>query len=94
VGVAVGVGVGVGLGVGVAVGVGVGVGLGVGVGVGVGEVATVMLSDDEKKNPEESHARTTIACFPAGRDRMALSCEFALCAFLTESIYMIIAVTV
>ena len=93
VGVAVGVGVGVGLGVGVAVGVGVGVGLGVGVGVGVGEVATVMLSEDEKKNPEESHARITIACFPAARERMALSWEFELWAFFTESIYMIIAVT-
>lgn len=89
----VAVGVGVGLGVGVAVGVGVGVGLGVGVGVGVGEVATVMLSEDEKKNPEESHARITMACLPAGKDRMALSCAFALWAFLTESIYMIIAVT-
>jgi hypothetical protein len=89
VGVGVAVGVGVGLGVGVAVGVGVGVGLGV----GVGEAATVMLSEDEKKNPVESHARITIACFPAGRDRMALSDAFALWAFFTESIYMIIAVT-
>jgi hypothetical protein len=93
VGVGVALGVGVGLGVGVAVGVGVGVGLGVGVGVGVGEVATVMLSEDEKKNPEESHARITIACFPAARERMALSCAFELWAFFTESIYMIIAVT-
>ena len=89
----VAVGVGVGLGVGVAVGVGVGVGLGVGVGVGVGEAATVMLSEDEKKNPVESHARTTMACLPAGKDRMALSDAFALWAFFTESIYMIIAVT-
>jgi hypothetical protein len=94
VGVGLGVGVGVGLGVGVAVGVGVGVGLGVGVGVGVGEAATVMLSDDEKKNPVESHARITMACFPAARDRMALRDAFALWAFFTESIYMIIAVTV
>jgi hypothetical protein len=94
VGVGVAVGVGVGLGVGVAVGVGVGVGLGVGVGVGVGEAATVMLSDDEKKNPVVSQARMTIACFPAARDRMALSDAFALCAFFTESIYMIIVVTV
>jgi hypothetical protein len=96
VGVGVAVGVGVGLGVGVAVGAGVGVGLGagVGVGVGVGEVATVMLSEDEKKKPVESHARTTMACLPAGRDRMALNDAFALCAFFTESIYMIIAVTV
>lgn len=94
VGVGVAVGVGVGLGVGVAVGVGVGVGLGVGVGVGVGEAATVMLSEDEKKNPVVSHARITIACFPAGKDRMALSDAFALWAFFTESIYMIIAVTV
>ena len=93
VGVGVAVGVGVGLGVGVAVGVGVGVGLGVGVGVGVGEAATVMLSEDEKKKPVESHARITMACFPAGRDRMALSDAFALWAFFTESIYMIIAVT-
>jgi hypothetical protein len=93
VGVGVAVGVGVGLGVGVAVGVGVGVGLGVGVGVGVGAVATVMLSDDEKKNPVESHARTTMACFPAARDRTAVSEAFELWAFFTESIYMIIAVT-
>lgn len=95
-GVAVGVGVGVGLGVGVAVGVGVGVGLGVGVGVGVGvgEAATVMLSDDEKKNPVESQARITMACLPAARDRMALNEAFELWAFFTESIYMIIAVTV
>jgi hypothetical protein len=42
----------------------------------------------------ESHARITMACFPAGRDRMALSEAFALWAFFTESIYMIIAVTV
>ena len=91
VGVGVAVGVGVGLGVGVAVGVGVGVGLGVGV--GVGAVATVMLSDDEKKNPVESHARITMACFPAARDRTAVSEAFELWAFFTESIYMIIAVT-
>lgn len=89
----VAVGVGVGLGVGVAVGVGVGVGLGVGVGVGVGEAAMVMLSEDEKKKPVESHARITMACLPAGNDRMALSDAFALWAFLTESTYMIIAVT-
>lgn len=94
VGVAVGVGVGVGLGVGVAVGVGAGVGLGVGVGVGVGEAATVMLSEDEKKKPVESHARITMACLPAGKERIALSEAFALWAFFTESIYMIIAVTV
>lgn len=95
VGVGLGVGVAVGLGVGVAVGVGVGVGLGVGVGVGVGvgEDATVMLSEEEKKNPVESHARITMACFPAARDRMALSDAFELWAFFTESIYMIIAVT-
>jgi hypothetical protein len=90
----VGVGVALGVGVGVAVGVGVGVGLGTGVGVGVGEAATVMLSEDEKKKPVESHARITIECFPAGSDRMALSDAFALWAFFTESIYMIIAVTV
>jgi hypothetical protein len=72
----------------------VGVGLGVGVGVGVGEAETVMLSEDEKKNPVESQARITMACLPAGRDKMALSDAFALWAFLTESIYMIIAVTV
>jgi len=80
--------------VGVAVGVGVGVGLGVGVGVGVGDAATVMLSEDEKKKPVESHARTTMACLPAGRDRMALNDAFALCAFFTESMYIIIVVTV
>src|SRR5438270_760390 len=90
----VGVGVAVGVGVGVAVGVGIGVGLGAGVGVGVGEVVTVMLSEEEKKKPVESHARITIACLPAGKDRMALSDAFALWAFFTESIYMIIAVTV
>lgn len=90
----VALGVGVGLGVGVAVGVGVGVGLGAGVGVGVGEAATVMLSEEEKKNPVESHARITMACFPAARDRMVVSEAFALWAFFTESIYMIIAVTV
>lgn len=89
-----GVGVAVGVGVGVAVGVGVGLGAGVGVGVGVGEVVTVMLSEDEKKKPVESHARTTMACLPAGRDRMALNDAFALCAFFTESMYMIIVVTV
>ena len=87
-------GVAVGVGVGVAVGVGVGVGLGVGVGVGVGEVETVMLSDDEKKNPVESQARTTMACFPAAREMMAVSDALELWAFFTESIYMIIAVTV
>ncbi|HSK45711.1 MAG TPA: hypothetical protein VLA83_17675, partial [Candidatus Binatia bacterium] len=77
----------------VAVGVGVGVGLGVGVGVGVGEAATVMLSEEEKKKPVESHARITMAWLPAGRDRIALSDAFELWAFFTESIYMIIAVT-
>lgn len=60
----------------------------------MGEAATVMLSEDEKKNPVESHARTTIACFPAAKDKMALSEAFALWAFFTESMYMIIAVTV
>lgn len=93
VGVAVGVGVGLGVGVAVGVGVGVGLGVGVGVGVGVGAVATVMLSDDEKKNPVESHARITMACFPAARDRTAVSEAFELWAFFKESIYMIIAVT-
>jgi hypothetical protein len=53
-----------------------------------------MLSDDEKKKPVESQARITMACFPAGRERMALSDAFALLAFCTESIYIIIAVTV
>ncbi len=67
--------------------------MGVGVGVGVGEAATVMLSEDEKKKPEESQARITMACFPAAKDKMALSEPFELWAFLTESIYMIIAVT-
>src|SRR4051812_44112566 len=93
-GVGVGVAVGVGVGVAVGVGVGVGLGAGVGVGVGVGEVVTVMLSEEEKKKPVESHARTTMACLPAGRDRMAVSEAFELWAFFTESIYMIIAVTV
>ncbi len=89
-----GVGVGVAVGVGVGVAVGVGVGLGVGVGVGVGAEATVMLSEEEKANPEASHARITMACLPAGKERMALSDAFALWAFFTESMYMIIAVTV
>jgi len=93
VGVAVGVGVGVAVGVGLGTGVGVGLGAGVGVGVGVGEVATVMLSEDEKKKPLESHARITMACFPAARETMAVSEAFELWAFFTESIYMIIAVT-
>jgi hypothetical protein len=53
-----------------------------------------MLSDDEKKKPVASHARITMACFPAARDRMALSDALELCAFFTESIYMIIVVTV
>ena len=92
-GVAVGVGVGVAVGVGLGTGVGVGLGAGVGVGVGVGEVATVMLSEDEKKKPLESHARITMACFPAARETMAVSEAFELWAFFTESIYMIIAVT-
>jgi hypothetical protein len=52
-----------------------------------------MLSEEEKKNPVESHARITMACFPAGRDKMALSDAFELWAFFTESIYMIIVVT-
>lgn len=89
VGVAVGVGVGVGGG-----GVGVGVGLGVGVGVGVGEVVTVMLSEEEKKKPVESHARITMACLPAVSEITAVSDAFVLFAFCTESIYRIIAVTV
>ena len=81
VGVGVGVGIGVGVGVVVGVGVGLGVGMGVGVGVGVGEAATVMFSDDEKKNPVESHARITIACFPAARESTAISEALALLAF-------------
>jgi hypothetical protein len=92
-GVGVGVGDGVGVGVGFGVGVGVGVGVGLGVGVGVGDAETVMLSEEEKKNPVESHARITMACVPAGNERIALSDAFELWAFFTESIYMIIAVT-
>ena len=90
----VGVGVGLGLGVGVGLGTGVGVGLGVGVGVGVAEAATVMLSDEEKKKPVVSQARITMACFPAGSERMAVRDALVLLAFWVESIYMIIAVTV
>ena len=93
VGTGVGVGVGVGVGIGVGVGVGVGVGTGVGVGVGVGEAVTVMFSDEEKKNPVESHARITMACLPAARESTALSEALELLAFCTESMYMIIAVT-
>jgi len=81
VGVGVGIGVGVGVAVGVGVGLGVGTGVGVGVGVGVGGAATVMFSDDEKKNPVESHARITIACFPAARESTAISEALALLAF-------------
>ena len=83
-----------GVGVGVAVGVGVGVGDGVGVGVGVGDAETVMLSEEEKKKPVVSHARITMACFPAGREMIALSDALVLLAFCTESMYMIIAVMV
>lgn len=83
-----------GVAVGVGVALGVGVGVGTGVGVGVGDAATVMLSEDEKKKPVESQARITIACLPAGRERIALRDAFALLAFCTESIYIIIAVTV
>jgi hypothetical protein len=54
----------------------------------------VMLSEDEKKNPDESHARITMACFPVARERMAVSEALELWAFFTESIYMIIVVTV
>ena len=54
----------------------------------------VMLSDDEKKNPVVSQARITMACFPAAREMMAVSDALALWAFFTESIYMIIVVTV
>jgi hypothetical protein len=87
-----GPGVGVGLGVGVGVGVGVGIGVGVGVGVGVGAAETVMFSEEEKKKPVESQARITMACFPAGKERMALSDALELWAFFTESIYIIIVV--
>ena len=73
-------------------GTGLGVGVAVGAGVGVGEAATVMLSEEEKKKPEESHARMTMACLPAGRDKIALNDALELWAFFTESIYMIIVV--
>jgi len=89
-----GVGVGVGVALGVGVGVGVGEGVGVGVGVGVGTAVTVMLSDEEKKKPVVSHARITMACFPAGNERIAVRDALVLLALCTESIYMIIAVTV
>jgi hypothetical protein len=83
-----------GVGVGTGVGVAVGVGVGTGVGVGVGEAATVMLSDDAKAKPVESHARITMACFPAGSERMAVKEADVLLALCAESIYMIIAVMV
>ena len=89
----IGVGVGVGVGIGVGVGVGLGVEVGVGVGVGVGDAETVMLSEEEKKKPVESHARITMACFPAAKERIAFRDALALWAFFTESIYMIIVVT-
>jgi len=85
--------VGVAVGLGVGVGVGIGVGAGVGVGVGVGAVETVMLSEEEKKKPVESHARITMACFPAAKERIAFRDALALWAFFAESIYMIIVVT-
>jgi hypothetical protein len=88
-----GIGVGVAVGLGVGVGVGIGVGVGVGVEVGVGAVETVMLSEEEKKKPVESHARITMACFPAAKERIAFRDALALWAFFTESIYMIIVVT-
>src|SRR5579859_2944588 len=94
VGLGVGVGEGVGVGLGVGVAVGVGVGGGVGVGVGVGEVATVMLSDEEKKKPVESQARITIECLPAAKETIAVREFVVLLAFCTESMYIIIAVTV
>src|SRR5262249_60610107 len=87
-------GVGVGVGVGVGLGVGVGVGVADGVGVGVGEAVTVMLSEDAKAKPVVSHARITMACVPAGSARMAVSDALVLLTLCTESIYMIIAVTV
>jgi hypothetical protein len=64
------------------------------VGVGVGEAATVMLSEEEKKKPVESQARMMMLCFPAASERMAVSDALELWAFLTLSIYMIIAVIV
>lgn len=87
-------GMGVGLGVGVGEGVGVGLGVGVGVGVGVGEVETVMLSDEAKAKPVESQARITMECLPAARETIAVREFVVLLAFCTESMYMIIAVTV
>jgi hypothetical protein len=53
-----------------------------------------MLSEEEKKKPVESHARMTMACFPAGKEMIAVRDAVVLLAFCTESIYMIIAVTV
>lgn len=61
---------------------------------GVGEAVTVMLSEDAKAKPVVSHARITMACFPAGSEKMAVSDALVLLAFCAESIYMIIAVTV
>lgn len=60
---------------------------------GVGDVDTVMLSDEAKANPLESHARITMACLPAAREITAVSVALVLLAFWTESMYMIIAVT-
>jgi hypothetical protein len=53
-----------------------------------------MLSDDAKAKPVESHARITMACFPAGSERMAVKEADVLLALCAESIYMIIAVMV
>ena len=61
---------------------------------GVGEADTVMLSEDAKANPVVSQARITMACFPAGRETIAVRELLVLLAFWVESMYMIIAVTV
>ena len=91
-GVAVGVGVGLGVGVAVGVGVGVGLGAGVGVGVGVGDAATVMLSEDEKRNP--GNPTRELRWHASCRQRQdSAERRVRTWAFFTESIYMIIEVT-
>src|SRR5579862_2689977 len=55
-------------------------------------VVTVMLSDEEKKKPVVSHARITMACFPAASATDAEREPLGLLALFTESTYKIIPV--
>lgn len=53
---------------------------------------TVMLSDDEKKNPEVSHARIRMEWVPFPSESEAVSVELELLAEFTESTYSTIPV--